>query len=73
MLAYDATCPHCGHRNIDMYLEETDGWMECDKCGTLHQFEKFRRGKRIPVFQMNNIPKELFVASAPVLGAAASQ
>ena len=33
MFAYDATCPHCGHRNIDMYLEETDGWMECENCG----------------------------------------
>ena len=27
MRAYDATCPYCGHRNNDMYLEETEGWM----------------------------------------------
>ena len=69
MLAYDATCPHCGHRNIDMYLEETGGWMECEKCGTLHQFDKFRKGKSIPIFKMNAIPKELF-PTAPMVGVA---
>ena len=36
MRAYDATCPHCGHRNNDMYLEETEGWMECEACGKLY-------------------------------------
>ena len=66
MRAYDATCPHCGHRNIDMYLEETEGWMECEKCGKLHQFPKFQRGMKIPVFRMDAIPKEVLSSPAPV-------
>ena len=35
---YDVICPHCGHRNYNLYLDETKGWMECEKCGKLHQF-----------------------------------
>lgn len=64
MKAYDATCPSCGHRNIDMYLEETNGWMECEKCGKLHQFPQFRRGVRIPVFRMDSLPKGLLNPAA---------
>jgi len=59
MRAYDATCPHCGHRNIDMYLEETEGWMECEACGKLHEFTQFRREKRLPVYRMDAIPMEI--------------
>ena len=33
MKTYDVSCPCCGHRNKDLYLEETEGWMECEKCG----------------------------------------
>ena len=59
MRAYDATCPHCGYRNNDMYLEETEGWMECEACGKLHEFTQFRRGKRLPVYRMDAIPMEI--------------
>lgn len=33
MKTYDMICPVCGHENHNLYLEETDGWMECEKCG----------------------------------------
>ncbi len=26
------TCPICGTLNKGLYLEETDGWMECGHC-----------------------------------------
>ena len=71
MLAYDANCPHCGHRNMDMYLEETEGWMECEACGKLHQFTKFQRGVRIPVFRMEALPGDFFSAKSEKVGAAA--
>ena len=29
----DVRCPECGAVNHSLYLEETDGWMECEKCG----------------------------------------
>ena len=33
----DVKCPECGTMNYSLYLEETDGWMECENCGcTVH-------------------------------------
>lgn len=29
----DVRCPECGTINYSLYLEETDGWMECEHCG----------------------------------------
>ena len=29
---YDVYCPACGHLNKNLYLEETHGWMECERC-----------------------------------------
>ena len=40
MKTYDVSCPCCGHRNKDLYLEETEGWMECEKCGEVAQVSK---------------------------------
>ena len=71
MRAYDATCPHCGHRNIDMYLEETEGWMDCENCGKLHEFTQFRRGKRLPVYRMDAIPMEILHPERMKAGVAA--
>lgn len=33
MKAYDIKCPICGTVNKQLYLEETNGWMECEHCG----------------------------------------
>ena len=33
MKTTDVKCPVCGAMNRNLYLEETDGWMECDECG----------------------------------------
>lgn len=32
MKQYDIRCPICGTVNKGLYLEETGGWMECEKC-----------------------------------------
>lgn len=32
MKKYDVTCPFCGTVNKDLFLEETHGWMICEKC-----------------------------------------
>ena len=29
---YDGFCPYCGKQNKGLYLEETNGWMECIRC-----------------------------------------
>ena len=33
MKTYDRVCPYCKHMNRKLYLEETGGLMECEKCG----------------------------------------
>lgn len=32
MKRYDVKCPFCGEINHSVYLDETDGWMECANC-----------------------------------------
>lgn len=34
MKATDLICPICGAINYSLILDETDGWMECEHCGT---------------------------------------
>ena len=29
----DVKCPECGAINHSLYLQEMDGWMECERCG----------------------------------------
>lgn len=62
MIAYDVTCPICGYINKDIYLEETDGWMECEKCGQITQNLKIRSKKavRLPVFSIENFSLDVF-------------
>ena len=35
MKAYDIRCPVCGTVNYSLFLQETDGLMECENCGTV--------------------------------------
>lgn len=50
MRLYDATCPMCGKINRALILDETDGWMECIRCGfELHLCDKENFNK-IPAF-----------------------
>ena len=30
----DVECPLCGHINRGVELDETDGWVECEQCGS---------------------------------------
>ena len=58
MKTYDVSCPCCGHRNKALYLEETEGWMECEKCGKISQVSKrFEKRVKIPVFRMEDLGK----------------
>ena len=55
MKRYDVSCPCCGYRNINLYLEETDGFMECARCGELTQVSKrFMRLIKIPAFRIKD-------------------
>ena len=49
MKSYDLHCPICGTVNRGLYLEETDGWMECEKCGNVTQSMEHRQTVLIPL------------------------
>ena len=54
MKATDVECPICGALNEKLDLDETDGWMECEKCHNAVQFLKYVKSRRIPVYQMKD-------------------
>ena len=58
MKTIDVKCPVCGTVNHNLYLEETEGWMECEKCGEVTQVSKhFEKRVKIPVFRMEDLGK----------------
>ena len=59
MSTYDVKCPKCGHKNRNLYLDETDGFMECEKCEAVVQARQFYKSIRLPVYDLDNFPKEL--------------
>ena len=62
MNLYSASCPICGHRNKRLYLEDSEGWMECEKCGTLSLILKTtdtKTGKTAPAIESLAIDLQL--------------
>lgn len=62
MKTYNVTCPICGHLNRNLILEETDGWMECEKCKQLTRSIQKEKMVKIPVFSMCCTEHEAVVA-----------
>lgn len=56
-MTYDVACPVCGRINRSLYLEETEGWMECEYCGNSTQDMSFQKMVRIPVIRMDQLSK----------------
>ena len=56
-MTYDVVCPVCGRINRSLYLEETEGWMECEYCGNSTQDLSFQKMVRIPVIRMEQLSK----------------
>ncbi len=54
MKQFNVRCPHCGTVNKRLYLEETDGWFECEKCNSSSkvEIEPIKKGTWIPVLSM---------------------
>lgn len=50
METYDVRCPICGELNYNLYLEKTDGWMECEHCHQVVQILVYAKTKPIPVY-----------------------
>jgi transcription elongation factor Elf1 len=56
-MTYDVACPVCGRINRSLYLEETEGWMECEYCGNSSQDMSFQKTVRIPMIRMDQLSK----------------
>ena len=56
-MTYDVVCPICGRINRSLYLEETEGWMECEYCGNSTQDLSFQKMVKIPVIRMEQLSK----------------
>jgi hypothetical protein len=52
MKTYDVTCPVCGCVNHNLYLEETNGWMECEKCLCVTKRYSQKDWIRLPVYKL---------------------
>ena len=64
MNLYSAVCPICGKINQNLLLEETEGTMECESCGSVVNVLGMEDGNAIPM-----LTKELcasIMASAAV-------
>ena len=56
-MTYDVACPVCGRINRSLYLEETEGWMECEYCGNSTQDLSFQKMVKIPVIRIEQLSK----------------
>lgn len=54
MRTYDVKCPVCGHVNHNLFLDETEGWMECEKCEQVTKPALSCKTVKIPVYSMRN-------------------
>lgn len=54
MNQYDVICPICKTTNKGLFLDETDGWMICEKCGAEVLDVKYakKRAIAVPVFRI---------------------
>ena len=59
MKRYDVECPVCGFLNRNLYLEETDGWMECVRCRSLSQHRKVIKMVQLDAFRTEDAEKSM--------------
>lgn len=59
MRTYDVKCPICGTVNRALYLEETEGWMECDHCRNATKVQLTEEHKLIPVYAVKRLKPQL--------------
>ncbi len=62
MKTFDVRCPVCGHMNHNLFLEETDGWMECEKCNAATRSLKSEDTICIPLKSLKTIKPQIATA-----------
>ena len=56
MKMYDTKCPVCGKVNRNLFLDETDGWYECEQCGYIAQDEEYCDQERPEIWKRKITP-----------------
>ena len=60
MNTYNVKCPICGVVNHSLFLEETDGWMECEACFGIARVYQINQDQSILLYtakKINPMPK----------------
>ncbi len=55
MQTFDVKCPVCGKVNRGLYLEETDGWMECEACSEVTRIRQADSGRLVPLYTVEKL------------------
>ncbi|MCD8379128.1 MAG: translation initiation factor 2 [Lachnospiraceae bacterium] len=63
----DVKCPICGTVNHNLYLDETDGWMECECCKNVTCLMENLRTKKVPVFTGKQLAQMDLVSVSDVM------
>lgn len=50
-MLYQENCPICGTENKDLNLDETNGWIICEKCGSEVNTLKHSKTVKIPLLK----------------------
>jgi len=55
-MTVDEKCPICGTVNAGLDIEETDGWFECERCGSnVSNYPNGVKPRRLRVFTLNDL------------------
>ena len=66
MNLYDVKCPFCGIINHSLYLEETDGWMGCERCRQLTQYLRRDKQNVVPAFIVQGLSRQVSASHSGV-------
>ena len=55
MKTFDVKCPACGRINHNLFLEETEGWMECEDCGSVSRVKHVDESSIVAVYAIEKL------------------
>lgn len=58
-MTYNVKCPLCGTENKNLYLDETNGWFECERCKREVLPLKYAKTKSIPLYDYKTFAKAI--------------
>ena len=68
MRTSNVICPVCGKVNYNLYLEETGGYMECDRCGSILKNPGAIKTMRYPALGIKMLDDSKYLKSPALAG-----